>query len=243
MRIIDLRGKLPVHATYKYKTRKLSDIRSFAIHHSLTFSGSAEAFARYHVTTNAWPGIGYTYVVGRDGTVYQCWDHTVVSYHVGNSNKHALGICLVGDFRTQLPTQEQYAAALELVRWLRQQLPNATNVLGHSEYPDYAWKACPVISMTDFRKNIDKKQEDDKMTAAEAKAFAELQQTVRSQKDQLEAQSNALKAATERIEAPKWFVEEFGGNVEKLIHEPTFSKEGWRTLAVALRAQSQLQFG
>jgi hypothetical protein len=240
MKFTDLRGKLPVHASKHYNSRKLADIRSIAIHHSLTTSGSAEAFARYHVTTNGWPGIGYTYVIGRDGTIYQCWNHTVVSYHVGNSNKHALGICMVGDFRTQQPTAEQYAAVLDLVRWLQGQLPNALNVLGHSEYPDYAWKACPVIGMDTFRSNIDKMEviEEMGMTTEEAKAFSKLQQQVRTQDSVIAAQAKALAAATARIEAPEWFVEEFGsGDLGGLLSDPTMTKEGWRNTALALRAQ------
>ncbi|MCM3632918.1 peptidoglycan recognition protein family protein [Paenibacillus camelliae] len=150
MQIVDLRGKLLTHKTKRYSTRKESDIRSIAIHHSLTVSGSPEAFATYHVNTNGWPGIAYPYVIQRDGTIYKCHDHNVVTYHVGNSNKHALGICLVGDFRTQHPTTEQYAAAIWLVRKLQQELSNAKEVKGHSQYPGYSWKACPVISMDKF---------------------------------------------------------------------------------------------
>lgn len=154
MQIIDLRGKLPTHKTKRYSTRKESDIRSIGIHHSLTFSGTPQAFATYHVNTNGWPGIAYPYVIQRDGTIYKCHDHNVVTYHVGNSNKHSLGICLVGDFRTQHPTPQQYAAALWLVRKLQQELPNAKEVKGHSEYPGYSWKACPVISMDKFRSDV-----------------------------------------------------------------------------------------
>lgn len=154
MQIVNLRGRLPVHKTKKYNTRKASDIRSLAIHHSLTLSGSAQAFATYHVNSNGWPGIAYTYVIDKDGTINQCLDHTTVGYHVGNSNKHALGICLVGDFRTQQPSAEQYAAALWLVRKLQLELPNATEVKGHSQYPGYSWKACPVISMDRFRYDL-----------------------------------------------------------------------------------------
>lgn len=154
MQIVDLRGKLPTHKTKKYATRKESDIRSIAIHHSLTVSGSPEAFANYHVNTHGWSIMGYAYVVQRDGTIYWCADHNIVTPHVGNSNKHALGICLVGDFRTQHPTPEQYAAALWLVCKLQQELPNAKEVKGHSEYPGYSWKACPVISMDKFRADV-----------------------------------------------------------------------------------------
>jgi len=154
MQIVDLRGKLPTHKTKKYNTRKESDIRSIAIHHSLTVSGSPEAFATYHVNTNGWPGIAYPYVIQRDGIIYKCLDHSVLSYHVGDSNKHSLGICLVGDYRTQQPTPEQYAAALWLVQKLQKELPNAKEIKGHSEYPGYSWKACPVISMDKFRNAV-----------------------------------------------------------------------------------------
>ncbi|MEY9096295.1 peptidoglycan recognition family protein [Paenibacillus sp. RC84] len=154
MKLNDLRGKLPIHSSKKYAKRSLSDIRSIAIHHSLTTSGSATAFANYHVGTNDWPGIGYTYVIDRDGMVNWCWDWDVISYHVGDSNRRALGICLVGDFRTQQPAPEQYAAAIELVRMLQNKIPSATEVKGHSEYPGYNWKACPVISMDKFRRDL-----------------------------------------------------------------------------------------
>ncbi|MED1799546.1 hypothetical protein [Brevibacillus porteri] len=44
-------------------------------------------------------------------------------YHVGNSNRHALGICLVGDFRTQQPTPER----LEVPRLRVEKLPCIPN--------------------------------------------------------------------------------------------------------------------
>ncbi|MDQ6418663.1 peptidoglycan recognition family protein [Paenibacillus sp. LHD-117] len=234
-KMVDLRGRLPIHATKRYKTRKLSDIRSGAIHHSLTESGSAEAFAGYHIRTNGWPGIGYHFVIGRDGTVYQCWDLTVVSYHVGNSNKHAVGICMIGDFRSQQPTPEQYAAALDLIRWLQGKLPGIV-IKGHSEYPDYSWKSCPIISMDKFRSDLSRGVEMP-MTAEERKAMDDLTKQVREQHARIDAQAEALTVATSRILAPDWFVSEFSsGDLNGLISEPTMTKEGWRVLAVALRA-------
>lgn len=154
MNIVDLRGKLPVHKTKRYSTRNLSDIRSYGIHHSLTKTGSPQAFAGYHVGTNDWPEIAYAYVIQQDGTIYWCLDWRKISYHVGSSNKHSLGICLVGDYRSQQPTPEQYASAIKLIRWLQPQIPTAQEILGHSEYPGYAWKACPVISMDKFRTDV-----------------------------------------------------------------------------------------
>src|SRR5690606_18172008 len=47
-----------------------------------------------------------------------------------------------------------------------------------------------------------------------------------------------LEKQLERVPAPAWFVKEFGSaDLGGLIHEPLFTAEGWRVLAVSLRAQ------
>lgn len=222
MNMIDLRGKLPTHKTKKYSTRKLTDIRSIAIHHSLTLTGSPEAFATYHVNTNGWPGIAYTFVVQRDGIVYKCWDPEKITYHVGNSNKHAIGICMVGDFRTQQPTPEQYQATLELVRQLQKVIPSAQQIKGHNEYPGYSWKSCPVIDMNKFRDDVDGKtiERDDSMNAAEKAEFDSLKSKVSSLENSnkvlkkgVQEQGSTIKKQFARIaeleklqkmEAPSW---------------------------------------
>jgi N-acetylmuramoyl-L-alanine amidase len=151
--VVNVRASLPRHKTLRYGRRKLTDIRSAAIHHSATKSGSPEAFARYHVTTNGWPGIAYHFVIQKDGVIYWCNDPEAISYHVGNSNRHALGICLVGDFRTQKPTPEQLDSANRLIQHLQVQIPTMKQVFGHQEYPGYAWKNCPAFPMGTFRTN------------------------------------------------------------------------------------------
>ncbi|MED1918781.1 N-acetylmuramoyl-L-alanine amidase [Bacillus thuringiensis] len=150
-RVVDVRTSLPRHKTLRYGRRKSSDIRSAAMHHSATKSGSPEAFAGYHVVTNGWPGIAYHFVIQKDGTIYWCNDPETISYHVGNSNRHALGICLVGDFRTQKPTGAQIDAANRLIEYLQGQIPSMKQVLGHQEYPGYSWKNCPAFPMVKFR--------------------------------------------------------------------------------------------
>ncbi|WP_254551065.1 peptidoglycan recognition family protein [Brevibacillus sp. MS2.2] len=139
-RVTDVRASLPRHKTLRYGRRKPSDIRSAAIHHSATVrvSGAPEAFARYHVGTNGWPGIAYHFVIQKDGVIYWCNDPEANSYHVGNSNRHALGICLVGDFRTLQPTAAQLDAANKLIKHLQEQIPTMKQVLGNHEYPGYA---------------------------------------------------------------------------------------------------------
>lgn len=168
-KILDLRGKLPIHNWKKYSQRELADIKSVAIHHSMTTSGNAKSFANYHVNNNGWPGIGYTYVILKDGSIEWCWDMTIKSYHVGNSNKESLGVCLVGDLRKELPTNSQMASLTELIRKLQDILPNKVNVLGHCEYPQYSWKKCPAMDMDNLRQLLRAETIEERVTTLEKK--------------------------------------------------------------------------
>jgi len=143
MRVIDLMGNLPVHPAKHYKTRRDAEIRSIAIHHSATVEGSPKAFATYHVNAKHWPGIGYTYVVGKDGKVYKCWPLSTMTYHVGKSNRSAVGICLVGNYDVETPPPVQLDAAAALVKQLQAVWSGQLLVKGHRQYPGYSWKSCP----------------------------------------------------------------------------------------------------
>jgi len=115
-----------------------------AIHHSLTDEGDSASFARYHVFENGWPEIAYHFVILKDGTIE--WNHTldVISYHVGDSNEFAIGICLVGDFRYYEPTEAQKKSLRDLHKCLKENdMPSYKRTRGHNEFPDYSLKACP----------------------------------------------------------------------------------------------------
>jgi N-acetylmuramoyl-L-alanine amidase len=152
----DVRKSLKKHPTEKYDTRSLRTIKHIVVHHSLTKSGSAEAYAEFHVDTNGWPGIGYHFHIAKDGSVDWTNSLETISYHVGNSNKTSVGIVLTGDFRVEKPTEAQIKSLITLIRYL-QKLLNIpiTNVKGHSEMPGYSWKECPCIDMNDLRKKVD----------------------------------------------------------------------------------------
>jgi LysM repeat protein len=140
----DMRGKLQTKGTYS--TVPLTNRDWLVIHHSATLSGSAEAYARYHTLTLGWQGIGYHFVIEQDGTIKQCHDLNVKSYHVGNSNARSIGICLTGSFTKgtgQKPTQAQKDSLYLLVKEIQKEVPSIKKVLGHNECPDYSWKNCP----------------------------------------------------------------------------------------------------
>lgn len=153
----DVRTSLRKHRDRSFRTRSLAQINAIALHHSATTSGSAEAFARYHVETLGWPGIGYHYVIEKDGEVKYCNDLTTISFHVGNSNSRSIGICLVGNFTQQEPTKEQWESMYTLLEFLMKKLPNVksvTNIMGHQEFPGYSSKPCPSLDMGELRGNL-----------------------------------------------------------------------------------------
>lgn len=161
MKIIDKRNKLRKHPTKRYARRSRNQIKYIAIHHSASISGSAEAFANYHVNSLGWPTIGYHYVIDKQGIIYWCNDLETISYHVGNSNSAAVGICMIGDFTKEKPTPAQYQAALMLTKMLMDELNiSSRNVLGHREFPNNS-TSCPAINMNQFRNDL--KEDNQKM--------------------------------------------------------------------------------
>jgi N-acetyl-anhydromuramyl-L-alanine amidase AmpD len=124
-----------------YKTRLLSEIDTIVVHHSATRQGDARAFARYHIENNGWPGIGYHYILDKSGRCYKCQPANVVSYHASGYNSCSIGVCMVGDFDSEQPTQAQLDALVELCRELVRAY-GIRQVVGHREVPG-THKTCP----------------------------------------------------------------------------------------------------
>lgn len=164
----DVRKSLTTHSSKEYRRRPIAAITDIAIHHSLTKEGSAEAYARYHVNNLGWPGIGYHYVIEKDGTVKWCNELGVMSYHVGDSNGFTVGICLTGDFRTEEPTEEQKRSLRLLHNELVNELPAYKRTRGHNEFPGYASKQCPCF---DYKKVLEESTVSDKPSSWAAESM------------------------------------------------------------------------
>lgn len=153
----DYREKLIRHPTKQYPQRPLSAITHIAIHHSATKTGSAEAYARYHVKELGWPGIGYHFVIEKDGTIKWANNPEVQCYHVGSSNKMSIGICLTGDFRVDGPTSHQRDSLFNLLKYLLLEFNlGPGQVWGHNQFSGSGNKSCPCIDMVQIRAQLKK---------------------------------------------------------------------------------------
>jgi N-acetylmuramoyl-L-alanine amidase len=153
MKIIDIIDDLP-RGPKPYKRRSLSLIDTIVLHHSATLSGTPLAFATYHVKNNGWPGIGYHYVVGKKGEVWQTNYASTIGYHASGYNSRSIGICMVGNFDEQEFTGRQKAACLALMRYLLDLHHGIRRVLGHRETGSP--KTCPgrKVDMDEIRKML-----------------------------------------------------------------------------------------
>lgn len=140
LRIIDKTNSLMRSSTQKYATRTLSSIRQIVVHHSATIGQTVEDYARYHVLSHKWPGIGYHFVIEITGDVIQCNPLTNVSYGVAGFNTPSIHICLSGDFTKQEPSPKQLKSLEKLIAHLRRQVPQYLGVSGHR---NHGQTSCP----------------------------------------------------------------------------------------------------
>jgi N-acetyl-anhydromuramyl-L-alanine amidase AmpD len=147
---------------------QLNNPEYIIIHHSATKQGDAETFRRYHVQVNGWKDIGYHYVINNgtykpDGLIEKGRGEKEVGAHAIGYNNRSIGICLVGNFDEDRPTEAQMQALVQLCKDIMQRynIP-AKNVLGHRETG--AKKTCPGknFDMNAFRKMLEGKSVEKK---------------------------------------------------------------------------------
>ena len=107
---------------------------------------SALQIDRWHRTLG-WKGIGYHYVVRRDGSIEKGRPEQQAGCHCREHNKHSIGICYEGGLDSlgnaaDTRTEEQKKSLLLLIKNLKQKYPNAL-ILGHHDLNKY--KACPCF--------------------------------------------------------------------------------------------------
>lgn len=129
--------------------RPLTKVRRIIVHHSKTPDGatlSVPAIRKYHVETNGWADIGYHFLVEEVG------DHVEVivgrpldrtGAHCQGHNNDSIGICFVGDFDLEAPSDHllEVAASRLIVPLLRLFNLGAASIEG--DRTNYPTKTCP----------------------------------------------------------------------------------------------------
>ncbi|KAK9695865.1 N-acetylmuramoyl-L-alanine amidase [Popillia japonica] len=69
-----------------------------------------------HMNTNGWNDIGYSFAVGGDGNAYTGRGWSSVGAHAPLYNNKSIGICVIGDWREELPPQNQLETVHNLIQ-------------------------------------------------------------------------------------------------------------------------------
>lgn len=132
-------------------------INMIIVHCSATRSsqdiGAAE-IDKWH-RKQGWDGIGYHFVIRRNGKIEKGRPLEVTGAHCKGQNKNSIGICLVGgidaDGKPQNNfTDTQFQSLRKLVTDLKNNFPQAT-IHGHNEFAN---KACPCFDVKEFFKGM-----------------------------------------------------------------------------------------
>lgn len=106
----------------------------------------AEEIRRWHTDPkpkgNGWLDIGYHFVIRRNGLIEVGRPVGIDGAHVKGHNIDTIGICMVGGKGGVNFTKEQWSAAEELTKKLKDRYPEA-EVKGHRDYDD--GKDCPFF--------------------------------------------------------------------------------------------------
>lgn len=112
---------------------------------------------RWH-RLKGWMGIGYHYVIKRDGTIEEGRPRTSIGAHCEGFNSISLGICLVGgvnaddlDEAKNNFTPAQFDALSKLLKELGKVYPTAA-IRGHRDMPN-VHKACPSFDVREWLKS------------------------------------------------------------------------------------------
>ncbi|XP_018053136.1 PREDICTED: peptidoglycan recognition protein-like isoform X2 [Atta colombica] len=118
-----------------------------------TCSDIVRTYQDLHLDQRGWWDIGYNFVIGEDGNVYEGrgWDYT--GAHAIGYNTQSIGICIIGDFTDFLPNEAALKALNKLIAYgvLFGKIKKNYNVIGHRQVRD---TECPGETFYKFVVNL-----------------------------------------------------------------------------------------
>lgn len=111
MNIVETNLKFGSLSTRKSTTRAI-------IHHAAARKCDAKTVHGWHLN-NGWSGIGYHFLVRKDGTIEEGRPIHTVGAHASGHNFDSIGICFEGDFQVETMGEAQKQAGKELVAWVK----------------------------------------------------------------------------------------------------------------------------
>lgn len=122
-----------IEPTYKWNGTlvKRQSTTRIILHHAAAKTCTAQQIHSWHVA-NGWAGIGYHFLVRKDGSIYRGRPEDVMGAHAGSNNYDSIGVCFEGSFDKEQMGAVQRQAGAELVAYLKKKY-GVTTVQRHSD--------------------------------------------------------------------------------------------------------------
>jgi len=122
------------------------------IHHTVTPNNDSMSMParmrqiqNFHINGNGWCDIGYHFLIGQDGRVYQGRMENIVGAHAASANTNNVGISFIGTFTDRAPSTAMMDAAARIMKAMSRTYGislNRDKVKGHRQVGTTA-TSCP----------------------------------------------------------------------------------------------------
>lgn len=116
---------------FTHSLDKRSKTDYIVVHHSGSANSAAQQINEWH-KNNGWSGIGYHFVVQKDGTIYEGRPLNTLGAHCIGFNSNSIGVCFEGNFNSEKPTDKQIYSGRELLSYLQGKYSTA-KIVGHRD--------------------------------------------------------------------------------------------------------------
>lgn len=190
-------------------------IDSIIIHHSAFIQTTDLQTACQHIEQShlnrGYSAIGYHFLIGKNGDIAYGRPINYIGAHCKTFNTHSIGICLIGNFEDETPTNEQYQSLVLLINHLRKYFINPyAKIYLHKNLNA---TLCPGKNFSVDKLNKILNREDKKMLESANDIIWELSQRYKI--------SNVNKAVTDLEKAKKedsscyWLLKKIANGEEK----------------------------
>lgn len=121
-----------------------SAYQTLVVHHSVIESAtdllSVREVQRLHLVDRGWADVGYHFLIGKDGTLYEGRTLSARGTHVAGYNTGSVGVCLLGNLSQNTPPDAQWQALIQVTVWLKALL-GVTHLAAHRDFNELT--ECP----------------------------------------------------------------------------------------------------
>lgn len=118
--------------------------QTLVVHHSVIEADSDLATVRevqaLHQGERGWADVGYHFLIGKDGALYEGRTLAARGVHVAGYNTGSVGVCLLGNLSNSEPTPAQWQMLIQVCLWLKGLL-GLTHLAAHRDFNPMT--ACP----------------------------------------------------------------------------------------------------